>query len=103
MNECGKCADGSQRAVTHANDNHARQKFPAAFFFAILVTTRGAAQTPDISALDVRLVNDEAGGRARWDRDMANFNTDLKTGELFFLATLERRLSDQASNQVRIS
>jgi hypothetical protein len=33
--------------------------------------------------------------RARWDRDVANFNNDLKTVEKFFLAILENRLSKE--------
>jgi hypothetical protein len=33
--------------------------------------------------------------RARWDRDVANFNNDLKTVEEFFLAILENRLSKE--------
>lgn len=31
--------------------------------------------------------------RARWDKDMANFNSDLKTVEKFFLDILDNRLS----------
>jgi Putative zinc dependent peptidase (DUF5700) len=33
--------------------------------------------------------------RARWDRDVANFNSDLKAVEEFFVAILEKRLSDE--------
>jgi Putative zinc dependent peptidase (DUF5700) len=33
--------------------------------------------------------------RARWDRDVANFNNDLKTVEEFFLAILENRLNKE--------
>lgn len=33
--------------------------------------------------------------RARWDRDMANFNDDLKKVEKFFLEVLENRLSEE--------
>jgi Putative zinc dependent peptidase (DUF5700) len=33
--------------------------------------------------------------RARWDRDVANFNADLKTVEEFFMAILENRLSKE--------
>jgi hypothetical protein len=33
--------------------------------------------------------------RARWDRDMANFNVDLKKVESFFIEVLENRLTDE--------
>ena len=36
----------------------------------------------------------KAEDRARWDRDLANFNQDLKKVEQFFLDILEKRLSD---------
>jgi hypothetical protein len=36
-----------------------------------------------------------AEDRARWDRDVANFNNDLKRVEEFFLAILENRLSKE--------
>jgi Putative zinc dependent peptidase (DUF5700) len=32
--------------------------------------------------------------RARWDRDLVNFNTDLKNVEQFFLNLLDNQLSD---------
>lgn len=33
--------------------------------------------------------------RERWDRDVANFNTDLKKVEKFFVDVLEKKLSDE--------
>jgi hypothetical protein len=41
--------------------------------------------------------------RARWDRDVANFNTDLKTVERFFLDALAQRLTDDEIRQTAAS
>jgi hypothetical protein len=41
--------------------------------------------------------------RARWDRDVANFNNDLKTVERFFLGALEKRLTDEEIQQTSSS
>ena len=55
--------------------------------FAVLAAARGpdahphAASAPD--------------SRARWDRDVANFDADLRTVERFFLDVLAGRLSDE--------
>jgi hypothetical protein len=40
-----------------------------------------------------------AADRARWDRDVANFNNDLKVVEKFFLDVLANRLSEQQINE----
>jgi hypothetical protein len=34
--------------------------------------------------------------RARWDKDVANFNEDLKKVEKFFIDILEKRLTEEA-------
>lgn len=41
----------------------------------------------------------EAAERARWDRDMLNFNADLKKVENFFLSVLEEKLSGEEINR----
>jgi Putative zinc dependent peptidase (DUF5700) len=41
--------------------------------------------------------------RARWDRDMVNFNTDLKQVEKFFLDVLANKLSEEESRKVAFS
>ena len=53
--------------------------------FAMLAAAGGPNRHPHA----VSLVNE----RARWDRDMMNFNSDLKRVETFFLGILEGRLS----------
>ncbi|MGH9752444.1 MAG: DUF5700 domain-containing putative Zn-dependent protease [Blastocatellia bacterium] len=53
--------------------------------FAMLAAAGGPAIHPHAVS--------KAEERARWDRDVANFNTDLKTIEEFFVAILENRLS----------
>ncbi|HEV8368797.1 MAG TPA: DUF6624 domain-containing protein, partial [Pyrinomonadaceae bacterium] len=52
---------------------------------------RAAAGGPKIHPHAVSNAED----RARWDRDVANFNNDLKRVEEFFLAILENRLSKE--------
>jgi len=51
-----------------------------------------AAGGPDIHPHQVSKPED----RARWDHDMANFNTDLKKVEAFFLDILNGKLTTQA-------
>jgi hypothetical protein len=63
--------------------------------FAVLAAAGG----PTIHPHAVR----NAEERARWDRDVANFNNDLKTVEEFFLATLEKRLSDEEIHRTAFS
>lgn len=41
--------------------------------------------------------------RARWDKDMANFNDDLKKVERFFLDLLENRLTDEEARKTYAS
>jgi len=55
--------------------------------FAMLAAAGG----PSIHPHDVSGVKD----RARWDRDVANFDSDLRKVEKFFLDVLANRLSDQ--------
>jgi Putative zinc dependent peptidase (DUF5700) len=55
--------------------------------FAMLAAAGGPATHPHAVS--------NAEERARWDRDVANFNADLKTVEAFFVAILENRLSDE--------
>jgi len=55
--------------------------------FAMLAAAGGPAIHPHAVS--------NAEERARWDRDVANFNTDLKTVESFFMAILENRLSKE--------
>ena len=44
-----------------------------------------------------------AEDRARWDRDVANFNTDLKTVDKFFVDILENRLTDDEIDRIGFS
>jgi hypothetical protein len=44
-----------------------------------------------------------AEDRARWDRDVANFNQDLKKVEKFFLDLLEGRLSEEEATKTGYS
>jgi hypothetical protein len=53
--------------------------------FAMLAAAGG----PDIHPHAVSLPDE----RARWDKDVANFNDDLKKVEQFFLDVLEKRLT----------
>ena len=55
--------------------------------FAMLAAAGGPATHPHAVS--------NAEERARWDRDVANFNADLKTVEEFFMAILENRLSNE--------
>jgi putative zinc-dependent peptidase DUF5700 len=41
--------------------------------------------------------------RARWDKDVANFNEDLKKVEKFFLDIIESRLSDEDARKIYFS
>jgi hypothetical protein len=59
--------------------------------FAMLAAAGG----PDIHP---HAVSDEKD-RARWDRDIANFNEDLKKVEKFFLDVLASRLSEEEINK----
>ncbi len=45
----------------------------------------------------------KAEDRARWDRDMANFNTDLKKVEQFFLNILDNKLNEDERRQAGFS
>jgi hypothetical protein len=51
-----------------------------------------AAGGPDVHPHETS----KAEGRARWDKDMANFNDDLKRVEKFFMDILEKRLTEEA-------
>jgi hypothetical protein len=59
--------------------------------FAMLAAAGG----PDIHPHSVSKAED----RARWDRDVENFNNDLKTVEKFFLTLMEGKLSDDEENK----
>lgn len=59
--------------------------------FAMLAAAGG----PDIHPHQVS----SAEERARWDHDLANFNTDLKTVEKFFLELDAGKLSEQTENE----
>ena len=64
--------------------------------FAVLAAAGG----PDVHPHAVSPAED----RARWDRDMANFNTDLKRVEKFYLDILEKRLTgEEEINQAGFS
>lgn len=55
--------------------------------FAMLAAAGG----PDVHPHAVSLADE----RARWDKDMLNFNSDLKLVEQFFLDILDEKLNDQ--------
>lgn len=55
--------------------------------FAVLAAAGGADVHPHAVS--------KAEDRARWDRDMANFNSHLKQVERFFLDVLEKRLNEE--------
>lgn len=59
--------------------------------FAMLAAAGG----PDVHPHAVSSVED----RARWDKDVANFNNDLKAVEKFFFDILENRLSREEMQQ----
>ncbi len=59
--------------------------------FAMLASAGG----PDVHPHAVSSAED----RARWDRDVGNFNDDLKKVEKFFLDVLAARLSDEQINE----
>lgn len=59
--------------------------------FAMLAAAGG----PSIHPHDVSPVSD----RERWDRDVKNFNADLKKVESFFLSVLEGKLADEDVNR----
>lgn len=63
--------------------------------FAMLAAAGG----PDIHPHAVSSAED----RARWDKDVANFNDDLKRLETFFLDVLNNRLSDDEINKIGFS
>jgi len=58
-----------------------------------------AASGPDIHPHTFSKTED----RARWDRDMANFNADLKKVEQFFLNILDNKLNEDERQQVGFS
>lgn len=59
--------------------------------FAMLAAAGGPAKHPhDVS---------EAAERARWDKDVANFNADLKKVESFFVSVLEGKLTGDEVNR----
>lgn len=55
--------------------------------FAMLAAAGGVKAHPHAASLPEE--------RARWDRDMANFNEDLKRVEKFFVDVLENRLTEE--------
>lgn len=61
--------------------------------FAVLAAAGG----PDIHPH----ATSQPGDRARWDRDMANFNGDLKTVEAFFLDVIHRKLKTKEDINVK--
>lgn len=63
--------------------------------FAMLAAAGG----PDVHPHAVSSPEDHA----RWDRDMANFNSDLKKVEKFFLDVLANRLSEEQVNEAASS
>lgn len=59
--------------------------------FAMLAAAGGPANHPhDVS---------EAADRARWDKDVANFNADLKKVESFFVSVLDGKLTGDEVNR----
>jgi putative zinc-dependent peptidase DUF5700 len=58
-----------------------------------------AAGSPDTHPHSVSKPED----RARWDKDVANFNGDLKKVEKFFLDIIENRLSDEDARKTYFS
>lgn len=58
-----------------------------------------AAGSPDTHPHAVSPAED----RARWDKDVANFNSDLKAVEKFFLDLLENRLSEEEMQKAGFS
>ncbi len=58
-----------------------------------------AAGGPDIHPHAVS----SAADRARWDKDVANFNDDLKKVEKFFLDILDKRLTEEQVQQTGFS
>jgi hypothetical protein len=63
--------------------------------FAMLAAAGG----PDIHPHAVNSLEE----RARWDRDVANFNDDLKKVERFFLDVLDKKLSDDEIQKTAFS
>jgi len=63
--------------------------------FAMLAAAGGPAIHPHAVS--------SAEDRARWDRDVANFNADLKTVEGFFLKILENQLSQEEIQKTALS
>lgn len=63
--------------------------------FAMLAAAGG----PDIHPHSVS----DPEERARWDKDLANFNDDLKRVERFFSDVLEGKLSEQETNETAFS
>lgn len=63
--------------------------------FAVLAAAGGSDVHPHAVS--------NAEDRARWDRDMANFNSDLKRVEKFFLDVLEKRLDEEERQKAAFS
>lgn len=63
--------------------------------FAVLAAAGG----PDVHPHAVS----DAKERSRWDRDMVNFNTDLKRVEKFFLDVLANKLSEEERQKAAFS
>ncbi|HEX6650429.1 MAG TPA: DUF5700 domain-containing putative Zn-dependent protease [Pyrinomonadaceae bacterium] len=63
--------------------------------FAMLAAAGG----PDVHPHAVSNAED----RARWDKDVANFNDDLKTVEKFLLDVLQKKLTDEQIQQTGFS
>jgi hypothetical protein len=63
--------------------------------FAMLAAAGGPDQHPHAVS--------KSEDRARWDRDMANFSTDLRKVERFFRDLLDRRLNEEEQRKVGFS
>ncbi|MEW6128628.1 MAG: DUF5700 domain-containing putative Zn-dependent protease [Acidobacteriota bacterium] len=63
--------------------------------FAMIAAAGGADVHPHAVS------NDEE--RIRWDKDVANFNQDLRTVEKFFFDVLENRLNEEEENKMGFS
>ena len=63
--------------------------------FAMLAAAGGADVHPHAASLPA--------DRERWDKDLANFNNDLKTLEKFFLDVADRRLTEETEKQTAFS
>jgi hypothetical protein len=87
-------AKGTSEAIAHLPKNvQTVIKYLGAFGegFAMLAAAGGPNVHPHTVSSDV--------DRARWDRDVANFDNDLRTVEKFFLDVLANRLSEEQINE----